>query len=32
VEADTRFGDLFHRYLARDLGVDVTDMALTGAA
>lgn len=30
VESDTNFGDLFHRYLARDMGVDVTD--LTGAA
>ncbi|MFF3363592.1 coiled-coil domain-containing protein [Streptomyces misionensis] len=32
VESDTRFGDLFHRYLARDMGVDVTDMALIGAS
>jgi hypothetical protein len=32
VESDTRFGDLYHRYLSRDMGVDVNDLALTGAA
>lgn len=26
IERDTRFGDLYHRYLSRDLGVDVEDM------
>lgn len=26
VESDTRFGDLHSRYLARDLGVDLTDL------
>lgn len=25
IESDTRFGDLFHRYLSRDLGVDVDE-------
>lgn len=25
VEKDTRFGDLYHRYLGRDMGVDVED-------
>jgi hypothetical protein len=25
VEADTRFGDLFHRYLSRDLGMNVEE-------
>lgn len=27
VESDTRFGDLYHRYLSRDLGVDVEEEA-----
>jgi hypothetical protein len=27
VERDTRFGDLYHRYLSRDLGVDLEDEA-----
>lgn len=27
IERDTRFGDLYHRYLSRDLGVDVEDLA-----
>lgn len=27
VERDTRFGDLYHRYLSRDLGIDVEEMA-----
>jgi hypothetical protein len=27
VEADTRFGDLYHRYLARDMGVDAEEEA-----
>ncbi|MBA2951430.1 hypothetical protein [Streptomyces himalayensis] len=27
VEEDTRFGDLFHRYLSRDLGVDALEIA-----
>ena len=27
VESDTRFGDLHHRYLSRDMGIDVEDMA-----
>ncbi|GAA4890935.1 hypothetical protein ACFPM3_20205 [Streptomyces coeruleoprunus] len=26
IEADTRFGDLHHRYLNRDMGVDVVDL------
>jgi hypothetical protein len=26
VESDTRFGDLYHRYLSRDLGVDLADL------
>lgn len=25
VERDTRFGDLYHRYLSRDMGVDVEE-------
>jgi hypothetical protein len=25
IEADTRFGDLYHRYLSRDMGVDVEE-------
>jgi hypothetical protein len=32
VESDTRFGDLFHRYLARDMGVDALGLASTEAA
>jgi hypothetical protein len=27
VEEDTRFGDLFHRYLSRDMGVDALELA-----
>lgn len=27
VEADTRFGDLYHRYLSRDMGVDAVEEA-----
>jgi hypothetical protein len=27
VESDTRFGDLFHRYLSRDMGVDTQEEA-----
>jgi len=27
VEADTKFGDLYHRYLARDMGVDAEEEA-----
>lgn len=27
IEQDTRFGDLHHRYLSRDLGVDVEELA-----
>jgi hypothetical protein len=27
VEADTRFGDLYHRYLSRDMGVDLEEEA-----
>lgn len=27
VEADTKFGDLYHRYLARDMGVDAVEEA-----
>lgn len=27
IEADTRFGDLHHRYLSRDMGVDVDELA-----
>jgi hypothetical protein len=32
VEKDTRFGDLHHRYLARDMGVDLQDMVEEEAA
>lgn len=28
IESDTSFGDLFHRYLARDMGVDITDLGV----
>jgi hypothetical protein len=28
VESDTRFGDLYHRYLSRDLGVDMEEEAV----
>lgn len=27
VESDTRFGDLFHRYLSRDLGIEALELA-----
>jgi hypothetical protein len=26
VESDTRFGDLYSRYLSRDMGVDMADL------
>jgi hypothetical protein len=29
IESDTRFGDLYHRYLSRDLGVDAEEEAQT---
>jgi hypothetical protein len=32
IERDTRFGDLYHRYLSRDLGVDAEDLADEGEA
>ena len=32
IESSTRFGDLFHRYLSRDMGVDVEDMTAEEAA
>ncbi|MGV9850429.1 hypothetical protein ACWDWU_16915 [Streptomyces sp. NPDC003442] len=32
IEKDTRFGDLHHRYLARDMGVDLQDIANEEAA
>lgn len=31
VESNTDFGDLFHRYLTRDMGVDALDLASTEA-
>jgi hypothetical protein len=31
IEADTKFGDLYHRYLSRDMGVDAEQEANQGA-
>ncbi|MFF4020001.1 hypothetical protein [Streptomyces sp. NPDC001843] len=32
IESNTNFGDLYHRYLARDMGLDITGLASTEAA